>query len=88
MQAGPLKLRLDILESFMQNARPGAPPPSKHLPPDFANSKNGQAKRSAWFAEQARVSTAHKLHTMGMTNHSAEAWDFPEGTLTIGKTSN
>ena len=82
-QNGPLKLRLDILESFMHSAqKPGTPSVNASMP-KFNNSKAGQASKATWMAEQARASAAHNRTNLANSNNAASAWQFPHGSLTI-----
>ncbi|KAL8885114.1 MAG: hypothetical protein Q9192_006703, partial [Flavoplaca navasiana] len=72
-QMGPLKLRLDLLESFLDR-------PSKtkeeQQPPAFPDTKAGRQARTKWFVQKAKERSTEK--------QSAESdWDFKPGTLTI-----
>ena len=85
-QLGPLKLRLDILESFMESV---GPPPGSYHPahnlnnaiPQFAPGQAGERKRKAWMAEREKATSAHaRSH---LTESAKNAWQFPAGSLTI-----
>ena len=83
MQNGPLKLRLDILESFMHSAqKPGATHANANMP-KFANTKAGQAAKATWMADQTRASAAHNRTNLANANNASSAWQFPNGSLTI-----
>lgn len=72
-QMAPLKLRLDLLESFMD--RPSKTEEGQQAPA-FPDTKAGRQARSKWFVQKARERSMEK--------QSAErAWDFKPGTLTI-----
>ena len=72
-QIAPLKLRLELLESFMD--RPSKTEEGQQAP-TFPDTKTGRHARSQWFAQRARERSIEK--------QSAErAWDFKPGTLTI-----
>ncbi len=72
-QIAPLKLRLELLESFMDR-------PSKseegHQAPTFPDTKAGRLARSKWFVQKARERSIEK-------QSADRAWDFKPGTLTI-----
>ncbi|MCJ1473496.1 hypothetical protein MMC13_002147 [Lambiella insularis] len=89
-QNGPLKLRLELLESFMENRRIPVPlytPPQK---PMFAETAKGRKAERAWEAEQER----HKANNARMRTEEdkiwreaeaskANTWSFAPGSLTI-----
>ncbi|KAL9120238.1 MAG: hypothetical protein Q9187_003204, partial [Circinaria calcarea] len=75
-QNGPLKLRLDLLESFMEQPRkPGSEfdPAAK---PFFADTKNGRKAAREWEAQEAeRIRTEDEK--------KSKVWLFQPGSLTI-----
>ena len=74
-QSGPLKLRLDLLESFTEIAGiPGAtyaPPPK----PTFPDTKKGRTAERQWEAEQEQKRRAERV--------KPDIWSFEPGSLTI-----
>ena len=76
-QNGPLKLRLDLLESFMEEPRNR--PSSSTLPPrpTFPHTKAGQKLERAWGAEQED----HRIKYAQETQK--KLWSFPPKSLTI-----
>lgn len=71
-QIAPLKLRLDLLESFMD--RPSME--ERQKAPIFPDSKAGRQTRTKWFVQKAQESSIEK-------QPAGRAWDFEPGTLTI-----
>ncbi|KAL8978978.1 MAG: hypothetical protein Q9205_005582 [Flavoplaca limonia] len=72
-QMGPLKLRLDLLESFLDR-------PSKTKeelqPPAFPDTNAGRQARTKWFVQKAKERSKEK-------QFAESDWDFKPGTLTI-----
>ncbi|KAL9028993.1 MAG: hypothetical protein Q9196_002714 [Gyalolechia fulgens] len=72
-QMAPLKLRLELLESFMDK-------PSKtgkgQQAPSFPDTRAGKRARDNWFVEKARERSIEQQSV-------DRAWDFKPGTLTI-----
>lgn len=71
-QIAPLKLRLELLDSFLDQhslAKSGLEAPS------FPETKAGRQARTKWEARQARERSVEQS--------SDKAWDFQPGTLTI-----
>ena len=75
-QSGPLKLRLDLLESFMdQPMTPGAGAASTTRP-SFPDTKKGHSAARAWERQQEEERVLKE-------EANASAWSFAPGTLTI-----
>ena len=74
-QNAPLKLRLDLLESFMD--KPGIPGASYAQPekPNFPDTKKGRAAECRWMEEQEQKRQAELM--------KPEIWSFEPGSLTI-----
>ena len=74
-QNGPLKLRLDLLDSFMDATSKGDPVVLTSKP-DFPPTKNGRKAETQWIAayEETRRTEAEQ---------QARFWDFAPGSLTI-----
>ncbi|KAL8992992.1 MAG: hypothetical protein Q9188_007448 [Gyalolechia gomerana] len=73
-QIKPLKLRLELLESFMDR-RPSKTEEGQQAP-TFPDTKAGRQARSKWFLQKARERSIEEQST-------DRAWDFKPGTLTI-----
>ncbi len=71
-QMAPLKLRLDLLESFMD--RPSKTREGQQAPA-FPDTKAGRQARTKWFVQEARERSEKQT--------AESAWDFKPGTLTI-----
>ena len=72
-QNAPLKLRLELLESFMD--RPSRIGGGQQAPL-FPETKDGRRAKKEWFAQKA--------HERSVEKQSADTvWDFKPGTLTI-----
>lgn len=74
-QNGPLKLRLDLLESFTEV--PGTPGATYRRPikPKFLDTKKGKKEERRWEAEQEQ----HRLAEL----RKPDIWSFEPGSLTI-----
>ncbi|MCJ1397594.1 hypothetical protein MMC11_000789 [Xylographa trunciseda] len=86
-QNGPLKLRLDLLESFMEEPQK---PPQSYVPPlrpQFTETKAGRRNGRAWDAEQE--GKRQQFAMIGLEKKrarleaQAKTWAFPPGSLTI-----
>ncbi len=74
-QNGPLRLRLDLLESFMDIA-PQPPNPTSIANPVSANDKDGQRLQKKWEARKAK-------EALRAYQTKPELWSFEPGSLTI-----
>lgn len=72
-QIAPLKLRLELLESFMD--RPSKTEEGQQAP-TFPDTKAGRQARSKWLVQKARERSIEKQSADGV-------WDFKPGALTI-----
>ena len=74
-QSGPLKLRLDLLDSFMDGASKGDPviPMNK---PDFPPTKNGRKAERQWIEAYEETLRQEAVR-------QGKLWDFAPGSLTI-----
>ncbi|MCJ1437268.1 hypothetical protein MMC27_006654 [Xylographa pallens] len=86
-QNGPLKLRLDLLESFMDEQRK---PPSVYVPPPrpvFAATKAGRKSERAWDTEQENNKSRFDQEKLEKEKARIETkrktWSFQPGSLTI-----
>lgn len=72
-QNAPLKLRLELLESFMEQKFKTE---EGQQEPTFPDTKAGRQARNKWFAQKAQE--------LSIKQQSADTvWDFKPGTLTI-----
>lgn len=75
-QNGPLKLRLDLLESFMEvPPKPGSEPVKDRVPDFDETTKAGRRAKDEWFNSRKRKGQLLKK--------LATSWSFEPGTLTI-----
>ena len=72
-QTGPLKLRLELLESFMDRH---SKTEESQQAPIFPDTKGGRQVRDNWFVQKARERCLGK-------RPEDTVWDFEPGTLTI-----
>lgn len=72
-QTAPLKLRLELLESFMD--RPSKTAKGQQAP-IFPDTRAGRRARDEWFVQKARERSLEK-------ESADRVWDFKPGTLTI-----
>ena len=72
-QIAPLKLRLELLESFM--GRPSKTEKEQQVP-IFPDTEAGRRARTKWFVQKAREKCIEK-------QSADKAWSFELGTLTI-----
>lgn len=72
-QIAPLKLRLELLESFMNRS---SKTEEGQQAPTFPDTKAGRQARSKWFVQKAQERSIEK-------QSADRVWDFKPGTLTI-----
>lgn len=89
-QNGPLKLRLELLESFMEDRRMPIPVYRSSPKPEFPDTKMGHKAERAWEAEQTTNRANNdkmRLDEERMWREAqtlkAKTWSFPPGSLTI-----
>ena len=74
-QNGPLKLRLDLLESFMELTPTSRSTSVQPVRPDFPHTRKGKAAESKWEREQDKNRQGDQF--------SPGFWSLEPGTLTI-----
>ena len=75
-QTGPLKLRLDLLESFMDQSMTSAAGTASAGRPSFKDTEKGRSDARAWEKQQKEKRVLKEAA-------KARAWSFDPGTLTI-----